>query len=253
VIIALKKTNLLHHMNKTIEIVTKEITDSLYGFQEEKRKISAESNHPTKLEIIGVTNPNIKKVVTELRLMLKPWEQTDKKALLFYLTESNLFECHLLSYYFLEKEKKLLESLNFNEVKKLAACLDNWVLVDTYSTFILGYLWCRGLIKDNYIYSLLESENVWMRRTAIVSTVALNQTARGGSGDTLKTIVVCEKVAHEKHPMIVKALSWALRVLISTDRRAVIGFLIDHESILHNQIKREVNNKLNTGLKNPNK
>lgn len=240
-------------MNKTIEIVTKEITDSLYSLQEEKRKISAESNHPTKLEIIGVTNPNIKKVVTELRSIIKPREQADKKAILFNLTETNRFECHLLSYYLLEKDKKLLESLNFNEVKKLAACLDNWVLVDTYSTFILGYLWRFGTIKDDYIHSLLKSDNVWLRRTAVVSTVALNQTARGGSGDTLKTIAVCEKVAHEKHPMIVKAVSWALRVLVKIDRQAVIGFLMTHDKVLHNQVKREVNNKLNTGLKNPNK
>lgn len=239
-------------MQKTIEIVTQEIIASLKNFQEEKRKVMAEANHPTQLEIIGVRNPYIKKVVNELRTILKSWTEPNKKELLLHLVKTNIFECHLLTYYFLEKEKELLESLNLNEVQNLAASLDNWVLVDTYSTFILGYLWHRKIITDEYIHNLLKSESVWLRRTAVVSTVALNQSARGGSGDVDRTIEVCEKVVHEKHPMIVKALSWALRVLIKTDRQAVVGFIMYHNNSLHNQVKREVNNKLETGLKNPN-
>jgi 3-methyladenine DNA glycosylase AlkD len=239
-------------MKPPIQTTINDAIDSLKTFKEEKRKSMAESNHPTQLEIIGVTNPNTKKVLNELRYIVKDWSIEDKKQLAIDLVQTNYFECHLLAYYYLEKDKKLLESLTFEEVQKLAVSLDNWVLIDTYSTFILGYLWRFGTIKDDYIHELLKSENVWLRRTAVVSTVALNQTARGGSGDTLRTIAVCEKVAHEKHHMIVKALSWALRVLIKTDRQAVIGFLMDHDDKLHNQVKREVNNKLDTGLKNPN-
>jgi len=239
-------------MESKIQNTINEVIVSLKSFKEEKRKSMAESNHPTRLEIIGVTNPNTKKVLKELRSVIKAWSTEDKKQLAIDLVQTNYFECHLLAYYFLEKDKKLLENLTFEEVKNLAASLDNWVLIDTYSTFILGYLWRFGTIKDDYIHNLLKSESVWERRTAVVSTVALNQTARGGSGDTLRTIAVCEKVVAEKHHMIVKALSWALRVLIKSDKQAVTGFLMDHNDKLHNQVKREVNNKLDTGLKNPN-
>ena len=240
-------------MNTTILLTTSEIISSLQEFRDENRKQTAEKNHPTKLEIIGVTNPNTKKVLTESRSIIKTWSADNQKELIFYLLRTDYFECHLLAYYYLEKDKKLLESLSATEAKKLAVALDNWVLVDTYSTFILGYLWHRNVISDDYIHQLLQSKNVWERRTAVVSTVALNQKARGGSGDTVRTIEVCEKVVHEKHPMIVKALSWALRVLIKTDRQAVIGFMLEHNDKLHNQVKREVNNKLETGLKNPEK
>jgi 3-methyladenine DNA glycosylase AlkD len=240
-------------MKTPIQSTIIDVIDSLISFQDEKRKSMAESNHPTRLQIIGVTNPNTKKVLTEVRSITKEWTIKEKKALALSLVKTDYFECHLLAYYFLEKDKKTLEALSFEEIKELAAALDNWVLVDTYSTFILGYLWHRNIIEDDYIHNLLESENVWLRRTAVVSTVALNQTARGGNGDTLRTIAVCEKVVHEKHHMIVKALSWALRVLIKPDRQAVIGFLMDHDKVLHNQVKREVNNKLDTGLKNPEK
>jgi 3-methyladenine DNA glycosylase AlkD len=51
--------------------------------------------------------------------------------------------------------------------------------------------------------------------------------------------------------MVVKALSWALRELIPHDPDAVRNFLSQHEEVLAARVKREVRNKLTTGLKNP--
>jgi len=51
--------------------------------------------------------------------------------------------------------------------------------------------------------------------------------------------------------MVVKALSWALRSLIRWNRRAVQEFLAEHDDVLAARVKREVRNKLETGLKNP--
>jgi 3-methyladenine DNA glycosylase AlkD len=51
--------------------------------------------------------------------------------------------------------------------------------------------------------------------------------------------------------MIVKAMSWALRELLVHDPEAVTAFMRDHEADLAARVKREVNNKLKTGLKNP--
>jgi 3-methyladenine DNA glycosylase AlkD len=53
--------------------------------------------------------------------------------------------------------------------------------------------------------------------------------------------------------MVYKALSWALRALVVHDPDAVRRFLAEHEDVLAAQVKREVNNKLNTGVKNPRK
>jgi 3-methyladenine DNA glycosylase AlkD len=51
--------------------------------------------------------------------------------------------------------------------------------------------------------------------------------------------------------MVVKALSWALRELVVHDPDAVRAFLSEHEDVLAARVKREVRNKLTTGLKNP--
>jgi 3-methyladenine DNA glycosylase AlkD len=51
--------------------------------------------------------------------------------------------------------------------------------------------------------------------------------------------------------MVVKALSWALREVVYFDPKAVEGFIKEHEHVLAGRVKREVGNKLRTGLKNP--
>jgi len=51
--------------------------------------------------------------------------------------------------------------------------------------------------------------------------------------------------------MVVKALSWALRVLSTQDAVAVRAFLRKHDASLAARVKRETGNKLKTGRKNP--
>ena len=50
--------------------------------------------------------------------------------------------------------------------------------------------------------------------------------------------------------MVVKALSWALRELIRHDEDAVRKFIKENDQVLASQVKREVRNKLELGLKN---
>jgi 3-methyladenine DNA glycosylase AlkD len=58
-------------------------------------------------------------------------------------------------------------------------------------------------------------------------------------------------MVNDHDEMVAKAMSWALRELVVHDAEAVRKFLKDYENILHVQVKREVMNKLTTGLKNP--
>jgi 3-methyladenine DNA glycosylase AlkD len=51
--------------------------------------------------------------------------------------------------------------------------------------------------------------------------------------------------------MVAKGMSWALRELVVHDAEAVEEFLTEHEAELSARVKREVRNKLTTGLKNP--
>jgi 3-methyladenine DNA glycosylase AlkD len=66
-----------------------------------------------------------------------------------------------------------------------------------------------------------------------------------------RTLQVCRQLAGDQDDMVAKALSWALRELVVHDPGAVQEFLEKYDHVLSARVKREVKNKLATGLKNP--
>lgn len=79
----------------------------------------------------------------------------------------------------------------------------------------------------------------------------LNLRAAGGTGDAARTLDICTRLVADRDDMVVKALSWALRELAFWDIDSVLAFLAAYDAVLAPRVKREVNNKLTTGLKNP--
>jgi len=72
---------------------------------------------------------------------------------------------------------------------------------------------------------------------------------RGGPGDTDRTLAVCQRLVRDRDDMVVKALSWALRELARHDPSAVAGFVDKHSTDIAKRVRREVMNKLTTGVK----
>jgi len=142
-------------------------------------------------------------------------------------------------------------SLGIKTVERLGKGIDSWAAVDTFACYISGPAWREHLVSDSMIVKWTHSRDRWWRRAAVVSTVPLNNNARGGKGDTKRTLQVCSLVVDDRDDMIVKALSWSLRELSKKDAPAVERFIAKHESRLAPRVLREVGNKLATGLKNP--
>jgi 3-methyladenine DNA glycosylase AlkD len=136
------------------------------------------------------------------------------------------------------------------DILKLKRNLDNWASVDGFGVYVTGIQWRLGTIDDSWIEELLDSDDHWERRLAVVSTVALNLKSRGGTGDAPRTLWVCEQVIDDRQDMVVKALSWALRELSKRENRLVSDFLEKHKNSLANRVVREVSHKLEFGTKN---
>jgi 3-methyladenine DNA glycosylase AlkD len=66
-----------------------------------------------------------------------------------------------------------------------------------------------------------------------------------------RTLKICRLLVGDHEDMVEKALSWALRELVVHDAGAVKDFIAEHEATLGSLVKREVGNKLRTGLKSP--
>jgi len=234
-----------------MNVFINDVIESLNTYQDLERKELAKGYHPTSMKIIGVTNPNIKKIIKELRHITGSYTPRKKIDLAKSLLNTGIFECQQIAYEFLGKDKSVQMEITEKDVDDLNQNLDNWVSVDSFSIFISGKAWRNGIISNAKIKNYLNSNNHWIRRIALVSTVPLNLKSQGGKGDTKKTLEICSLAVHDHNDMIVKALSWALRELSKSDKTSVELFLEKYEEKLHTLVKREVRNKLLTGRKNP--
>lgn len=136
-------------------------------------------------------------------------------------------------------------------LEELGETPNTWDSVDSFALYLSGPAWRQGQVSDSAIHRWAESSNLWRRRAALVSTVALNNRARGGRGDLPRTLAVCRRLAADRDDMVVKAISWALRAVVNYDPPAVADFLAEYNDILAARVRREVRNKLTTGRKNP--
>ena len=160
-------------------------------------------------------------------------------------------EIRWMGYEVAHYHRPTLASLDRSVLEQLGASLDSWDSVDVFSLYLSGPAWRNGQIIDEDVHGWARSENLWWRRVALVSTVALNLKARGGTGDVGRTMPVCRMLAADSEDMVVKALSWALRTAVSHDRAAVESFMTEYDHCLASRVKREVGTKLRTGRKNP--
>ena len=142
-------------------------------------------------------------------------------------------------------------SLDEALVDAFADGLDSWDSVDAFARTLSGPAWAQGLVGDGLIHRWARSTDLWLRRSALVSTVALNRPADGGKIDAPRTLAVCERLVGDREDMVVKALSWALRELGRRDPQPVVGFLDKYGDAVPARVRREVGHKLSTGLKNP--
>lgn len=201
------------------------------------------------MEILGVPVPHIRKAVRRLRSEVKHEPDDVWIALAHRLIEANYHESRQVAYELLALRSALVHALTRKEIEALGKGMDNWASVDTFSVSISGVAWREGRISDSAVHAWTRSRNLWWRRCALVSTVALNLVSRGGHGDPDRTFEVCEALAEDREPMVAKALSWALRSVLQHAPERVREFLDRHGESLPTLVRREVTRKLDTGRK----
>jgi len=141
--------------------------------------------------------------------------------------------------------------LDLTELERLGSGISSWDQVDCFACYLSGPAWREGRVEDIAIVKWAKSKDRWWRRAALVSTVPLNVKARGGRGDTRRTLRICNLLIEDRDQMVAKALSWALRALVDRDRDAVRQFVEENEGRLSAMVRREVRYKLSTGTKKP--
>jgi len=182
------------------------------------------------LRIAGATPASV--VQLSLRLL-------NQKSDLLRFFSYELVSCH----------RPAFEQLTTGDLLKLGKGLNSWSSVDCFAMYFSGPLWAQGRVSDQMVATWARSKDRWWRRTALVSTVALSR--RGNADDLRRVSRICVLLAADKEDMVVKALSWALREIAKKHPDEVRAFLVQHRHNLAARVVREVNNKLETGLKTP--
>ena len=213
------------------------------------RQEAAKWYYPTSMRVIGAKNPDLTPVISGLVKKFRGYPPEEAVAFAKMLTGTDIFECQVTAFTMLTKLKKPLAVLTLQDLNELGRTLDNWASVDAFSCYVAGIVWRLGNISDEVVRGWAVSDNRWIRRSAVVCTVALNQKSRGGTGDPRRTLEICEIAAADHDDMVVKAVSWALRELSKREPELIRDFLAKHESVLHKKVLREVRNKLETGRK----
>jgi 3-methyladenine DNA glycosylase AlkD len=167
------------------------------------------------------------------------------------LLEVPRFEYRFIGYELIHHHPSALARLNAWQLEQLGHGIATWSAVDCFAVYLAGPAWRERRVPNSLIHGWAHSADRWWRRAALVSTVPLNSKAQGGKGETYRTLQVCRILERDRDPMVVKALSWALRELAKRDPRAVREYVASRKDVLPALVLREVTNKLSTGVKNP--
>ncbi|MBV9419903.1 MAG: DNA alkylation repair protein, partial [Alphaproteobacteria bacterium] len=156
-----------------------------------------------------------------------------------------------IGYELITKHRGARKSLTIRDVERLGrGKLDSWYAVDAFGIYISGPAWRDGQIAEADVKRWARSKDLWWRRAALVSTVPLNAKSGGNGFRTKETLAIATLLIDDREDMVVKALSWALRVLAARDPKAVRQFLGQHADRLAARVKRETHRKITTGKKN---
>jgi 3-methyladenine DNA glycosylase AlkD len=127
--------------------------------------------------------------------------------------------------------------------------LDNWEFTDVLGVGVLGpWLAASPSAREQHLWDLVEDDDIWNRRLALVAIVGLGRAS--ANVDLLGLALgLVDQVKAEPDKTIARAISWVLRELGKEHPGEVAIYLEQNAHLLPRQVVREVTNKLTTGRK----
>lgn len=204
---------------------------------------------PTALKMHGLRVPEVREMAKTWSRDHKAADRADVLALFEALWAGQSREELMLASELLQRYKRWIPELEWTDFERWRRRLDNWEVTDNLGQRILGpWMLSAPESRVAHLYDLIQDEDVWSRRLALVTTTWLNRGRKHLSFPDL-TLELVDCVKGERHPMITKAVSWALRELIKKHPDVVAQYLDANTETLAPHVVREVRSKLETGRK----
>lgn len=232
---------------------------------EEQRLLEEIKQHadPEYAQVVSKTIPSGLRVyglrVFEIRQIVRAWKRThmnitheDLLKLVEELWKGQFREQRIVALELLQLYPGWIPQLSQAHLERWRQDLDNWELTDVLGVRVLA-VWLLADLEERsrYLWHLLADQDVWSRRLALVSTVGLNRAGKGNASADL-TLELVERAKEERHPMITKAVSWALRVLGKKHPEQVLTYVAHNREFLAGHVVREVTKKVRSGRNNGN-
>ncbi|WP_293677054.1 DNA alkylation repair protein [uncultured Phenylobacterium sp.] len=193
--------------------------------------------------------PSMRAVRKDWSTRLRPAPAAEVIAIAQALERDARQEDKWVAYELIRFHPEAFDAVSEAQVAEFAGRIASWYATDAFGTILSGPLWAKGRISDDLIDGWSRHPQMWFRRSALVATVGLNASLPGKCGDPGRTLPICLRLAGDREDMIEKAVSWALRYLSQKDRDAVVAFMDEHGGKFAARVRRELRNKLTTGLK----
>ncbi len=164
--------------------------------------------------------------IPDLRKLAKSFKDIQQEDILILL-KSPYNEYRLLALFFIvdryQKGSKEIKIQTCQTYIENIDSVNNWNLVDSSAHLILGAHVYHGLIEKDILLNFIDSEILWHRRIAIISTWYY---IRQNNFDM--TLHFAKKLLSDKHDLMHKASGWMLREVGKRDKIVLKNFLDQH-------------------------
>jgi 3-methyladenine DNA glycosylase AlkD len=236
-------------MTMDIETERRQLLEQIRQHADSEHRAGSVKVIHTQLKIYGVRVPQLREIARNWQRAHKDVTHEDLLDLVEMLWDGESQEERALGMELLVRYRHHIPDLTWGHFDRWRCKLDNWGLTDGLGSSILApWLLADPNARLSHLWDLIADEDVWSRRLALVATTPIN---RGHTGFTIPdlTLELVDRVKEERHPMITKAVSWALREMTKSHPDQVAAYLEENRELLAAHVVREVNNKLRTGLK----
>ena len=163
---------------------------------------------------LGVTAPDLRRIAKKFSQEISLQELTE-------LIRSPIHEVRLCALIILvNKYQKEDSDKIYQYYLKHLNSVNNWDLVDTSAPHIVGDYLNKNPEKSKILLEFSRSENLWIRRISIVSTLAFIK-----NNEFNKTLEIAKLLLSDDHDLIHKAVGWMLREIYKRDEVLIKRFL----------------------------
>lgn len=203
---------------------TKDIINEFLNNKNEENAKGMKAYLKDNFEFLGVKTP-LRKLVSKEFLKEKSKENFIDEALVRELWANEYREMQYIAIDYLIKQKKKLQREHITLIKDLIVTKSWWDSVDLIASHLAGELGRKypELIEE-YFLPWSESENMWLRRTAILYQLKYKENT---NTDFLKQVI--KVTLHQEEFFIRKAIGWSLREYSKFNQEWVREFIANNK------------------------